>query len=268
MTYTLTHNPEFNSIEIFFDGKPAAEVREALKGLKFRWHGVKKCWYGKAEEAAVIAALNSEPAEGGTVQNSPRTVPAIPEQLKQKIREEYARVWKNDGKMIDFCCKKISRAIKIEDEKIFIWEKPSIETHFCFGESGYDYAEAQNMAAHARTSEQYFKRENLKDYDAIIEALAGNGKGYYYNRTPYIRNESYYRTGELSLCKLAWFCPSELERATEDEKNRIRLMYENELEAILEGYKAERATFEKRLDAYLKRYGLSKIHSWTYWRDA
>lgn len=26
--------------------------------------------------------------------------------------------------------------------------------------------------------------------------------------------------------------------------------------------------FEKRLHTYLKRYGVSKIHTWTYWRDA
>ena len=42
MTYTIAKNPEFNSNEISFDCKPSEAVREALKALKFRWHGVKK----------------------------------------------------------------------------------------------------------------------------------------------------------------------------------------------------------------------------------
>lgn len=57
MTYTITTNAQFNSLEIFFDGKPDEIVRNALKELKFRWHGVKKCWYGFADEATVRKAI-------------------------------------------------------------------------------------------------------------------------------------------------------------------------------------------------------------------
>ena len=39
MTYTINTNAEFNSLEIFFDGKPNEAIRNALKELKFRWHG-------------------------------------------------------------------------------------------------------------------------------------------------------------------------------------------------------------------------------------
>lgn len=34
---------------------------------------------------------------------------------------------------------------------------------------------------------------------------------------------------------------------------------------LLEACKMQRAKLEKRLHAYLKRYGLSKIKKWTYW---
>ena len=44
--YTITNNPDFGSIEIKFDGKPSEAIRDALKGLRFRWHGTKKIWYG------------------------------------------------------------------------------------------------------------------------------------------------------------------------------------------------------------------------------
>lgn len=55
--YSLAVNPQFNSIEISFSEKPSAEIREALKALRYRWHSVKKCWYGYSTEAEAIAAI-------------------------------------------------------------------------------------------------------------------------------------------------------------------------------------------------------------------
>ena len=57
MTYEIKNNGEFNSKEIYFDGKPSEAVRTALKALKFRWHGKKKCWYGYADESTLISAI-------------------------------------------------------------------------------------------------------------------------------------------------------------------------------------------------------------------
>ena len=62
MNYNIIHNTEKNGLEIYFDGKPAEEVRDALKALRFRWHNVKKCWYGRADESAVISAIGGSPA--------------------------------------------------------------------------------------------------------------------------------------------------------------------------------------------------------------
>lgn len=63
MTYTITANPEYNSLEITFDGKPAQAVRDALKTLRFRWHGQKKVWYGYSTEEAIRAAIEGKKAE-------------------------------------------------------------------------------------------------------------------------------------------------------------------------------------------------------------
>lgn len=63
MTYTINHNDAFNSIEITFDCKPSATVRDALKALKFRWHSVKKVWYGYADEATARAAIDGKPVK-------------------------------------------------------------------------------------------------------------------------------------------------------------------------------------------------------------
>ena len=57
MDYSITKNSQFNSLEIAFNGKPSAEIRQALKDLHFRWHSTKKIWYGYADEDVARAAI-------------------------------------------------------------------------------------------------------------------------------------------------------------------------------------------------------------------
>lgn len=56
----FTKNEQFNSLEISFDEKPSKEVREILKANHFRWHGVKKIWYGYKTQEEIEKALNGE----------------------------------------------------------------------------------------------------------------------------------------------------------------------------------------------------------------
>ena len=44
---TMAINQELNGIELSFEGKPAEEIREAMKAAGFRWHRMKKLWYAK-----------------------------------------------------------------------------------------------------------------------------------------------------------------------------------------------------------------------------
>jgi len=74
MTYEMMINPQFNSLEIKFDGKPSEEIRQALKDLKFRWHSVKKVWYGYTDEATAKAAI-----DGKAVAKKAENVLVIPE---------------------------------------------------------------------------------------------------------------------------------------------------------------------------------------------
>lgn len=77
MTYTITPNADFNSIEISFDGKPSEAVRNALKALKFRWHRIKKVWYGYADEATARAAIDGEETESSNTTIKPAAVPSV-----------------------------------------------------------------------------------------------------------------------------------------------------------------------------------------------
>ncbi len=63
MTYSIINNANYNSIEVLFEGKPSEAIREALKALRFRWHNVRRVWYGYADEQTTRAAI--EAAENG-----------------------------------------------------------------------------------------------------------------------------------------------------------------------------------------------------------
>jgi len=54
--YRIEENKQYGSKEIYFTGIPSLQVRESLKALKFKWHGIKKCWYGFADEARIREA--------------------------------------------------------------------------------------------------------------------------------------------------------------------------------------------------------------------
>lgn len=55
----ITRGTHENSIEVYFDEKPALEVLDALKALKFRWNYKKACWYGFEPEHTVREAIQA-----------------------------------------------------------------------------------------------------------------------------------------------------------------------------------------------------------------
>lgn len=63
MEYRIVKNEEHNGLEIYFGEKPTEEIRAALKEIKFRWHGVKKCWYGRADRETVENILGGKISE-------------------------------------------------------------------------------------------------------------------------------------------------------------------------------------------------------------
>ena len=67
-TYTIEKNTEFGSLEVYFTDKPDQMIRDALKLLRFRWHGIKKCWYGFADETKLRdTIINASADQNGIV---------------------------------------------------------------------------------------------------------------------------------------------------------------------------------------------------------
>ena len=173
-------------------------------------------------------------------------------------------VWKNDNKMIDYCIKKTSRMIEI-DGLIFTTEKPQIETRFCFG---YDcsrvdtesYDNANKMVDFANTHEEYFIKENLKEIDNKIKDLQDdNIIKYYLTKGAYLGQS---QKNPLRNMQFAYHSHYN-EIYGEEKKEATKEM----INAYIEMLQADRIDFIKRLNTYLKRYGLSKLKTWSYWRD-
>lgn len=96
MNYTITNNSQYNSLEISFDGKPSAAVRDALKALRFRWHGQKKIWYGYATEEAVRAAIEGQSSEEAST--APKSAPKAT-QKAQGTKQDHVRIYWNGIKI-------------------------------------------------------------------------------------------------------------------------------------------------------------------------
>lgn len=157
--------------------------------------------------------------------------------------------------------KAVEQICRIKDGYLIV-DKPRIKTSFCFG-SGWDGVSsleedeiANDLANQARTDEAYFLEENLKDLNKKVEMLKNSLKLDYdsYDRVVFIKNGL--NQYAVVTRKSAEYWNEEYEEASDKE-----------VREILSLYLSVRENFKRRLSAYLKKYGLSKIDSWTYLRD-
>ena len=201
---------------------------------------------------------------------------------KDLLKTEYAKVWKTDSKMIDYCVNKTAAVAELPDGGLITVDKEIIENRFCFGEQGFDYDEAQAEAQNARTNANYFKSENMRVFSDILESLheAANADSYekliifparYYSQTKdcKFRGMRFERlTKIIDACGCS-VCLSELPgKEFEYNGQNCHVATREEMLPIIAAYTEAAKAHEKKIDAYLKRYGLSKVHAWTYWIDA
>lgn len=175
----------------------------------------------------------------------------------EKLENELKKIWGDNERMIKYMMSDTSAVVELENNEIHLIEKQKIQTSFCFG---YGYCgisdkesedRADRMANHAKTQESYFINENLKFFDARIKELTENEEVYTCRK--YFDNE-----------KIVEYITSKYYRF---ENLKLRKLSDTEKAKLLEAYKAEKVKMEKRLNTYLKRYGLTKIKSWSYLSD-
>lgn len=188
--------------------------------------------------------------------------------LKSRWEEGITEVWGTGSKMIPWEMKQITYIVPICGGKYMIeLTKPSIETDFYFGESdcgqGPSYSENRKIMNKVElTLREYFLNKNLSGINKTISDLKDIIKGksnitvkhfiHYYNspeNTP-IHGITFYNP---------WYgCGVSGETYDLDIKD---------VKNILKAYELQKERFVTRLEAYLKKYGTTKLGIHSYWID-
>lgn len=195
-------------------------------------------------------------------------------ELKAEYTEQLKKAWDSPA-MVKFCANEAGYIIEYNN-KLYSIEKPAIHTRFCFGygfcgvSDEEEEAAANAMARKAESDVDYFKAENLRGIDETIKQLEEIADEMGHNwaegsHPRYMIKTGAHYSGQTPDCKLEYF-------KIEDTFSALYrggvLCYDVEfVRALIAGYQEVKKAFEKRLNTYLKRYGLSKVESWSYLSD-
>ena len=174
------------------------------------------------------------------------------EKEKEIIKKHY-----DNSYWLDYYMKTSASVVEIDNTYYWRVEKPSIKTSFCFGHGfcGISTEEeekrASNMAMAASTNEQYFLNENMAKMEDLKKSVE-EAKTFCFNGD----DGELFLIDEMYCQKYPFAIPPVYRDITPEEKKTLLKMVE-----------AATERFRKRLNVYLKRYGLSKINSWSYLVD-
>ncbi len=191
-------------------------------------------------------------------------------ELKAIYKTELAKAW-SDKQMIDFCSRKTQFVLE-HNGLLFGIEKPSIKTDFCFGYGMYgsstetEEENAEKCVAIAKTRAEYFIEENLAPLNRMISNLTKVADNMRRNCSEgshpaimLVTGEHY--SGQSEDCRLRYYSIVN----TYDAPVLGEINWDVALvDKLIEGYKTVKMSFTKRLNTYLKKYGLTKINSWSY----
>ena len=160
------------------------------------------------------------------------------------------------------------------DNNFLCFRKPTIETNFCFGygQNGIttedDIDRAYGQQRNMETNKQAFINANLEGLNKSIEDIETFIKQWKDKEEKFFSS----RYNKIFICKnsfdhLAYLTWSWDYDNIRDKEMIIREATKEDLLLIIEVYKQQIENFKKRLNTYLKRYGLSKLRTWTYLVD-
>lgn len=252
---------KINAIEAILKGFDGVDVANIKKGQKVA---------EKANKTGITGATNKE----------------LPSYFLTK--EEIREFWINEGetneglKMLDYYCKNYPLAVRLNDGRVIFCERSGIETNFCFG-YGYNgmydeesYNDAIDAQRAARNDENYFIRENMAGIRAKVARAKGEEHpGYGVGGSEYCYTlqrerdgskvvELYFFDVSKETLKKMDFC---LHHLTQAQIDRLQPIEGEDRQRIVKLYETEEAHRLKRVQTYLKKYGLSKLRTWTYLSD-
>lgn len=224
----------------------------------------RKVELSKEEASKMIADLQTEQKEKGSEKARKQTVKTAEIFMdKDQMREEFLPIWGKDSKMVEWSVKNHS-GFKLSDGKAIMLDKPHIETNFCFGYS--TCGQGPEMSECFKTHDNFKKN---KESWFILENIQRFEREFRYPEPDYLLVLSkYYDRG--NIWGYNWVSEGRLEEFIDRVafgREYVVCRNENDIDLIKRAITAHKQTFVKRLERYVKRYGTSKLKSWTYWID-
>lgn len=188
-------------------------------------------------------------------------------ELKQKFLEIEAKHWKSES-MLKFFEKNFFSAVELKDGSIIEFSKPSINTHFCysFDEFRPDTIDfAHQCCDSVRKNFDVFLSKNLRDINRKIDLLRTKieEENKHWEKI-YIFERYYRKEGEGKSLLKDWTNSNEEDIKFRFRDNNYRLADLDEIKAIFTAYIELKEYMTKRCKTYWKRFGGSKLHTWTY----
>lgn len=195
------------------------------------------------------------------------------------LMEEYRAAHIEDGygeDLADYCVEQAAEVVKLSNGLLVGIDKKRVQTRFCFGYSdmgfGPTYEEASRECYEAGKNEAHFIRENMKDYENVLQNLSEHGLTRMVvlcGNTRQLRGINFMRVtdvleavgGEASLPALKG------QEILFDGWRKGYVCTDEDVALLRDAYERVAASHLKKCRAYLKRYGLSKLTRWTYWMD-
>ena len=197
---------------------------------------------------------------------------------QKELKEKYmniikTEVWQDSERMQEYARKQCDYVVELSNGKIIDIEKPRIKKDFCFGMGMYatytqeEFEAAEDLAENARTNVEYFINENMKQITEKIgylkEALDGKKEVYtyvHYSGQP--DNSELVTYSCVGLSDNPKWAPYRW-----GNLKAVNKLSSDDIQALIDGLEEVGKKFMKRLNTYLKKYGLEKLNVWTYCRD-
>ena len=162
----------------------------------------------------------------------------------QKVVSEYAEK-RGDP---EYYKSRFSTGIRFP-EGVYLFQKPRIENDFCFRDEGPEYDYYKELCNNKKLLEEHFIAHNMEQ---VREPKEGEKM--------YIIKDSWSTDGRVYIRWADYPFGAANDQIVREATEREEQEYRLQLRAV-------RAEFGKRIDKYLKRFGTSKLHIWSYWAD-
>lgn len=244
-------------------------IKDNLKSLGGRFNSKLSCGAGwifpKSKLTTVQAFLDMGVME--------KREPA--QKRDEALWEEFRkRILKAEGgreDLVERHLKEASEIMMTDCGVILVFDKQHVDAGtFWFHDEGPNYEYYKKVTESDKTKTEYFMRANLEKIDNLIKELTERKNQWGDELVPVFHEHEWCSVGLLGWGNSIYMMKEYDVRSDEQDprsRNYTHRMTENDAKKALAILKSERAKFEKRLQAYLKRYGVSKISFGTYWAD-